>query len=60
MTPTGQHPPLLSRLPGFQLRWIWYLTVGSSLVQMSANLLLLRREYARKLGIAPAPAAARA
>jgi putative MATE family efflux protein len=45
---------LLSRLPGFQLRWIWYLTVGSSLVQMSSNLLLLRREYARKLGFAPA------
>jgi putative MATE family efflux protein len=51
---------LLSRVPGFQLRWIWYLTVGSSLVQMSSNLLLLRREYARKLGIAPAPATARA
>jgi putative MATE family efflux protein len=45
---------LLSRLPGFQLRWIWYLTVASSLVQASANLLLLRREYARKLGLAPA------
>jgi putative MATE family efflux protein len=45
---------LLSRQPGFQLRWIWYLTVGSSLVQVSSNLLLLRREYARKL--APAPA----
>jgi len=44
---------LLSRLPGFQLRWIWYLTVASSLVQASANLLLLRREYARKLGFAP-------
>ena len=43
---------LLSRLPGFQLRWIWYLTVGSSLVQMTSNLLLLRREYGRKLGFA--------
>jgi putative MATE family efflux protein len=40
---------MLSRVPGFQLRWVWYLTVASSTVQMIANLLLLRREYRRKL-----------
>jgi putative MATE family efflux protein len=45
---------LLARLPGFHLRWIWYLSVGSTLLQMCSNLLLLRREYARKLGLAPA------
>jgi putative MATE family efflux protein len=48
---------LLSRLPGFQLRWIWYLSVGSTVVQVAANLLLLRRELARKLRFAPAVAA---
>jgi Na+-driven multidrug efflux pump len=52
---------LLSRVPGFQLRWVWYLTVASSTVQMIANLLLLRREYRRKLVFPalapPAPAA---
>jgi putative MATE family efflux protein len=47
---------LLSQLPDFQLRWIWYLTVASALIQMTFNLLLLRREYARKLTFAPAVA----
>jgi putative MATE family efflux protein len=40
---------LLARLPGFQLRWVWYLSVLSALPQLAANLLLLRREYRRKL-----------
>jgi putative MATE family efflux protein len=44
---------LLARLPGFQLRWIWYLSVLSSLAQMTSNLLLLRREFRRKLALAP-------
>jgi putative MATE family efflux protein len=49
---------LLARLPGFQLRWVWYLTVASSTVQMTSNLLLLRREYRRKLTFAaPLPRA---
>ncbi len=51
---------LLSRLPGFQLRWIWYLSVCAQLVQMSSNLLLLRREYRRKLTFATPPVPARA
>jgi putative MATE family efflux protein len=50
----------LSRQAGFQLHWIWYLSVGAQLVQMSSNLLLLRREYRRKLAFAPAPVAVRA
>jgi putative MATE family efflux protein len=47
---------LLSRLPGFQLHWIWYLALGATLVQCLSNVLLLRREYARKLTF-PEPAA---
>jgi len=34
----------LSRQPGFQLKWIWYLSAIAVALQMCANLLLLRRE----------------
>jgi putative MATE family efflux protein len=44
---------LLAGQPGFQLRWIWYLSVGSSAAQLVSNLLLLRREYRRKLAFPP-------
>jgi putative MATE family efflux protein len=47
---------LLSRLPGFQLRWIWYLSATAVAVQMIANLILLRREFHLRLG-PPAAAA---
>ncbi len=40
---------LLSRLPGFELRWIWYLSVGAVAVQMVMTLLLLRREFRLRL-----------
>ncbi|MGI9088636.1 MAG: MATE family efflux transporter [Chthoniobacterales bacterium] len=40
---------LLSRMPGFQIRYVWYLSVASQLVQACFNLLLLRRELRRKL-----------
>ena len=40
---------LLSRMPGFQIRHVWYLSVASILLQASVNLLLLRREFRRKL-----------
>jgi putative MATE family efflux protein len=50
---------LLSRLDGFQLRWIWYLSVFAVVVQMAINLLLLRREFRCKLvTVGPAVAAA--
>ena len=45
---------MLSRLPGFELRWIWYLSVSAVALQMIANLLLLEREFRVRLG---APAA---
>ncbi|HXU82319.1 MAG TPA: MATE family efflux transporter [Polyangia bacterium] len=40
---------LLSRHSGFQLRWIWYLSAAAVIVQVLSNLLLLRREYGRRL-----------
>jgi len=49
---------LLSRLPGFELHWIWYLSVIAIALQLVLNLLLLRREFRRRLtfdavGVAP-------
>jgi putative MATE family efflux protein len=40
---------LLSRAPGFELRWIWYLSVGAVLLQLAISLLLLRREFRLRL-----------
>ena len=40
---------LLSRLAGFELRWIWYLSLGAGVVQFLLTLALLEREFRRKL-----------
>ena len=40
---------LLSRLPGFQIRYVWYLSVASIILQACINLILLRRELRKKL-----------
>ena len=40
---------LLSRMAGFELRWIWYLSVGATLLQLAMNLFLLRREFRVRL-----------
>jgi putative MATE family efflux protein len=40
---------LLAGLPGFQLRWVWFLSVAVILVQMTANLLMMQREFRRRL-----------
>ena len=47
---------ILSRTAGFELRWIWYLSVGSVVVQLTLSMLLLRREFARRLRFDTAPA----
>jgi putative MATE family efflux protein len=47
---------ILSQLPGFELRWIWYLSAASIWVHLAANLLLLRREFGRRLVPAAQPA----
>ncbi len=48
---------ILSRVPGFQLHWIWYLSVAALIVQLAVNQLLLFREFGRRLTMAPAPIA---
>src|SRR3954464_11770627 len=46
---------LLSRRPGFQLNWIWYLSVGAVFIQLALSLLLLRRERYRRPSFAAHP-----
>jgi len=40
---------LISRMPGFQPRQLWYLSMASQIIQAGVNLLLLRFELRRKL-----------
>ena len=40
---------LLSRMPGFELKWIWYLSAAAVLMQFAIVLLLLRREFRLRL-----------
>jgi putative MATE family efflux protein len=40
---------LISRLPGFEITYVWYLSVGSQVIQACTNLWLLHRELQRKL-----------
>jgi Na+-driven multidrug efflux pump len=55
---------LLSRTPGFNIKLLWYLSVGSQFLQACINLWLLRRELHKKLrfeetdGFVPASATA--
>jgi len=49
---------LPSRLPGFQLWWIWYLSVAAIALQMGLVLLLLRSEFRKRLNFAASPAPA--
>jgi putative MATE family efflux protein len=42
----------VSQLPGFDLRWIWYLSVAATAAQLLMNLLLLRREFRARLSFA--------
>jgi len=48
---------VLARLPGFQLPWIWYLSVGAVVIQMTLNVLLLQRELRRRLDVTEASVA---
>lgn len=40
---------IVARLPGFELRWIWFLSLASVLVQLVLAMWLLRREFQRRL-----------
>src|SRR5205823_2167126 len=44
------HPVVIvARLPGFELRWLWWLSVASVFVQLVLAMVLLRREFAVRL-----------
>jgi putative MATE family efflux protein len=44
---------LLAQVPGFELRWIWYISAAAVLVQLALNLLYLRREFDVRLRFEP-------
>ena len=46
---------LLSRNPHFEIKYIWYLSVGSQILQAGINLLLLRHELHKKLRFEEGP-----
>jgi hypothetical protein len=37
-------------MAGFELRWVWYLSAWTVVLQVIAVLLLLQREFKRRLG----------
>src|SRR5213594_3567084 len=40
---------IISRLPGFELHWLWWLSVASVFVQLVLAMVLLRREFGLRL-----------
>jgi Na+-driven multidrug efflux pump len=42
----------LSKMAGFRLEWIWWLSVVGVTLQMILNLVLLHREFGRRLSFA--------
>ncbi len=42
----------LTRVAGFQLWWVWWLSVAATIVQLAMNLTLLRREFRTRLRFA--------
>ena len=46
----------LSKMAGFRLEWIWWLSVGAVTLQMVLNLWLLHREFDRRLQFSPGSA----
>ena len=42
---------ILAPMPGFALRWIWYLSVVTVFIQLVLSLGLLRREFSRRLNL---------
>src|SRR5213593_932538 len=40
---------IVSRLPGFELHWLWWLSVASVFVQLVLAMVLLRREFGLRL-----------
>jgi MATE family, multidrug efflux pump len=49
---------ILSKQPGFELRWMWYLSITTIGIQLLLSSLFLRREFRLRLGkLAPAESA---
>ena len=48
---------LLAQSSTFTLRMVWYISAAAVFIQLAMNLLLLRREFNRRLTFAPVPAA---
>jgi hypothetical protein len=46
----------LARVPGFHLRWVWYVSVATVLVQLTLAMWFLRHEFSRRLRWEPANA----
>ena len=44
-----------ARMPGFELRWVWWLSVVSVYIQLALAMVLLRWELSRRLAWAPLP-----
>ena len=44
---------MLAGASGFTLLWVWYISVAAVYIQLVMNLLLLRREFRRRLAFAP-------
>ena len=44
---------VLSLRPGFEIREIWHLSVASVAIQAVLNLILMQREFRRRLEFAP-------
>jgi putative MATE family efflux protein len=49
----------LSGTPGFELRWIWYISAAGVVAHLAMSLLLLRREFRLRLDVDPVGAEAR-
>ena len=45
---------VLSQRPGFQIGEVWHLSVASVAIQAVVNLVLVQREFRRRLAFAPA------
>jgi putative MATE family efflux protein len=45
---------VLSGMPAFELRWIWYLTLAAAVLQMTMSVFLVQREFRTRLVSVPA------
>jgi Na+-driven multidrug efflux pump len=45
----------LSRQPGFHLNWLWYTSVASIFTQLALSMVLLRREFGKRLRFSEQP-----